>query len=91
MSNYVLKNFIFCEFSLLFTRDFFIVKIVLVISKIEVCINKMKKLELLSRIQNLASLLHCDDLKQYNLTTESVKEMHRAMDALTEEYIACYC
>jgi Glu-tRNA(Gln) amidotransferase subunit E-like FAD-binding protein len=51
----------------------------------------MKKLELLSRIQNLASLLHCDDLKQYNLTTESVKEMHRAMDALTEEYIACYC
>ena len=51
----------------------------------------MKKLELLARIQNLASLVHCRDLSKYNLTEQSVKELKAVLDTLTDEYIANYC
>jgi hypothetical protein len=51
----------------------------------------MEKIELLSRIRKLSSLVHGADLADYNLSEESVKEMHRALDDLTEEYIAAYC
>lgn len=51
----------------------------------------MKKVELLARISTLSSVVHSDDLAKYNLTSESINEMRRALDALTEEYIAHYC
>lgn len=51
----------------------------------------MKKLELLARIQKLSSLVHSEDLLHYQLTEVSVKELHTALNKLTEEYIACYC
>lgn len=51
----------------------------------------VKKLELLARIQKLASLVHSEDLVQLNLTAESITELKCKLDELTEEYIACYC
>lgn len=51
----------------------------------------MKKLELLVRIEKLASLVHSNDLAKYNLTEESMKDIRRALDKLTDEYIAAYC
>lgn len=51
----------------------------------------MKKLELLARINKLSSLVHSHDLDQFNLTAESKLDMQRALDKLTEEYIAAYC
>ncbi len=51
----------------------------------------MKKLELLARIQKLASLVHGEDLVKLNMTEESIKEIKCKLDELTEEYIACYC
>lgn len=51
----------------------------------------MKKLELLSRIEKLSSLVHSKDLSHYNLTEESIQELRLALDKLTDEYIAAYC
>lgn len=51
----------------------------------------MEKLELLSRIGKLSSVLHSDDLAKYNLADESVNEMHRVLDELSETYIVKYC
>ncbi len=51
----------------------------------------MEKIELLSRIRKLSSLVHCADLSEYNLDEGSVQEMRRALDELTEKYIASYC
>ncbi len=51
----------------------------------------MEKLELLSRIGKLSSVLHGGDLEKYNLTNESIIEMKRALDELSETYIAIYC
>lgn len=51
----------------------------------------MEKLELLSRIRKLSSLVHSEDLIHYNLTEDSIKELRHTLDELTEEYIACYC
>ncbi|HMM22989.1 MAG TPA: hypothetical protein PKA10_19955 [Selenomonadales bacterium] len=51
----------------------------------------MAKVELLKRIQKLASLVHGSDLQGYQLTEECVDELRRALDALTEEYMERYC
>lgn len=51
----------------------------------------VKKLQLLSKIEKLSAIVHCDELAAYNLTDESITEMRRALDVLTEEYIAAYC
>jgi len=51
----------------------------------------MEKLELLSRIQTLSSLLHHSDLAKLNLSEASVKEMHRVLDEMSEKYIELYC
>ncbi|EGO61989.1 hypothetical protein [Acetonema longum] len=51
----------------------------------------MEKLELLARIQKLSSLVHSEDLAQYNLSQESLQELRANLDRLTEEYIAAYC
>ena len=58
---------------------------------IKECYISMKKLELLARINKLSSLVHSRDLDQFNLTAESKQDMQRALDKLTEEYIAAYC
>ncbi|BBB92617.1 hypothetical protein MAMMFC1_03312 [Methylomusa anaerophila] len=51
----------------------------------------MEKLQLLERIHKLASIVHSEDLKDFNLTEESIQEIRKALDALTEKYITCYC
>ncbi|MEN6413743.1 MAG: hypothetical protein ABFC84_13440 [Veillonellales bacterium] len=51
----------------------------------------MKKMELLARIDKLSSLVHSRDLNQFNLNEASIKEIRRALDELTEEYITSYC
>jgi ribosome recycling factor len=51
----------------------------------------VEKLELLSRIRKLSSLVHSEDLKHYNFTEDSIKELHSTLDKLTEEYITSYC
>ncbi len=51
----------------------------------------MKKLQLLDRIQKLAAIVHCKDVADYNLTEESLNEMRRILDEMTELYIAKYC
>jgi len=51
----------------------------------------MKKLQLLEQIDKLASLLHSEDLKEFNFTTGTINEMQQKLDMLSEEYIACYC
>lgn len=51
----------------------------------------MKKLQLLDKIQKLSAIVHCEELASYNLTEESIGEMRRTLDLLTEEYIAAYC
>ena len=51
----------------------------------------MEKIELLSRIRKLSSVVHGPDLAEYNLTDESIVEMHRVLDELREKYITVYC
>jgi len=51
----------------------------------------MGKLELLSRIRKLSSVLHSDDLAKYNFANESIIEMKRVLDELSENYITTYC
>jgi hypothetical protein len=51
----------------------------------------MEKLDLLSRIGKLSSILHSNDLAKYNLANESIAEMHRVLDELSEIYITTYC
>ena len=51
----------------------------------------MEKIELLSRIRKLSSVVHSDDLAKYNLADESIAEMHRVLDELSETYIGTYC
>lgn len=51
----------------------------------------MEKLDLLSRISKLSSILHSNDLTKYNLASESIAEMRRALDELSEIYITTYC
>lgn len=51
----------------------------------------MAKLEMLKRIEKLASLVHGSDLESYELTRECVVELRKTLDALTEEYLARYC
>ncbi|SFL33375.1 hypothetical protein [Pelosinus propionicus] len=51
----------------------------------------MEKLELLSRIEKLSLLLHSDDLAKYNLANESIIEIKRVLDELSETYITTYC
>lgn len=50
----------------------------------------MAKIELLKRIQKLATLVHGTDLEGY-LTVETAAELRQSLDTLTEEYIARYC
>lgn len=61
------------------------------ISIIEVYVRKMGKIELLSRIRKLSSVVHGSDLAEYNLADESIAEMHRVLDELSEKYIVAYC
>jgi hypothetical protein len=51
----------------------------------------MRKLQLLEQIDKLSSLLHGEDLKEFNFTTGTINEMHQKLDMLSEEYIKCYC
>jgi len=51
----------------------------------------MEKIELLSRIRKLSSVVHGSDLAEYNLADESISEMHRVLNELSEEYITTYC
>ncbi|WP_169716981.1 hypothetical protein [Sporomusa acidovorans] len=51
----------------------------------------MKKLQLLKQIDKLSSLLHSDDLQEFNFTAGTIREMQQKLDRLTEEYIECYC
>lgn len=51
----------------------------------------VKKLQLLEKIQKLSAIIHCDELNSYNLTADSLSELRRTLDTLTEEYIAAYC
>ena len=51
----------------------------------------MAKLQLLDRIEKLSVLVHSDDLKEYKLADDSIKEIRVALDKLTEEYISTYC
>ena len=51
----------------------------------------MEKIELLSRIRKLSSLVHGCDLAEYKLADESIAEMHRILDELSEKYITAYC
>ncbi|VBB08686.1 Hypothetical protein LUCI_3964 [Lucifera butyrica] len=50
----------------------------------------MQKLELLNRIQKLASIVHSEDLTQ-QLSAESLNDLRRVLDEMTEEYIVSYC
>jgi hypothetical protein len=50
----------------------------------------MQKLELLSRIQELSSLLSSDTTCQY-MSDGSISEMQKALDAMTETYLTSYC
>lgn len=51
----------------------------------------MGKIELLSIIRKLSSVVHGCDLTEYKLTDESIAEMHRLLDELSEKYIMAYC
>lgn len=51
----------------------------------------MHKLLLLDKIQKLSAIIHNDDISNNVLTAESIREIRRALDQLTEEYIAAYC
>lgn len=51
----------------------------------------MEKIELLSRIQKLSSLVHSNDLAAYNLSEAAIAEIKRTLDELTERYIVRYC
>lgn len=51
----------------------------------------MKKIELLARIEKLSSLLHSNDLAQFNLNEASIDEMRRSLDELTDSYLNEYC
>lgn len=50
----------------------------------------MAKLELLKRIQKLATLVHGTEMEGY-LTEECAAELRQSLDALTEEYIVRFC
>lgn len=51
----------------------------------------MKKIELLARIEKLSSILHSNDLAQFNLNEASINEMRRSLDELTDSYVNEYC
>jgi len=51
----------------------------------------MEKIELLSKIRKLSSVVHGCDLAEYNLADESIREMRRVLDELSERYIIAYC
>ncbi|WP_169717984.1 hypothetical protein SPSIL_032360 [Sporomusa silvacetica DSM 10669] len=51
----------------------------------------MKKLQLLEQIDKLSSLLHSDDLQEFNFSAGTISEMRMKLDMLSEEYIECYC
>ncbi|MDU2063907.1 MAG: hypothetical protein E6713_03620 [Sporomusaceae bacterium] len=50
----------------------------------------MEKLNLLARINKLATLVHSKDVAQ-TLSTETLTELKATLDEMTEEYIAAYC
>lgn len=50
----------------------------------------MQKVELLSQIQDLSSVLSSEKACAY-MSNESVAEMQKALDMLTEEYLEAYC
>lgn len=51
----------------------------------------MEKIELLSRIQKLSSLVHSKDLAAYDFSETAIAEMKCTLDELTERYIVRYC
>jgi len=51
----------------------------------------MEKIELLARIRKLSSVVHGSDLAEYKLGAESISEMQRILDELSEKYITAYC
>ncbi len=50
----------------------------------------MQKVELLSRIQELSSILSSQTTQKY-MSDESVADLHKALEAMTEEYVSRYC
>lgn len=50
----------------------------------------MEKLELLSSIRKLSSVVHCDRLAQ-TLPEDSLNEMRQTLEELSEKYVATYC
>ncbi len=51
----------------------------------------MSKIELFSRIQKLATIVHNSDVMSFNISDESLQDLRNALDNLTNEYIARYC
>lgn len=51
----------------------------------------MEKIALLYRIQKLSSLVHSNDITQYNLSEGAVEEIRRTLDEITEQYVNSYC
>ena len=50
----------------------------------------MKKLELLSQIEGLSTVLASEKAIGY-MSEESVVEMQKALDMMTDEYLTTYC
>ena len=51
----------------------------------------MEKNILLARISKLAALAHSEDLNQFSLSEQTIKEIKIALESMTEEYVANYC
>lgn len=51
----------------------------------------MEKIVLLSRIEKLSTLIHSNDIAQYNLSDGALAEIKRTLDEITEQYINSYC
>ena len=51
----------------------------------------MDKIALLSRIEKLSTLIHSNDITQYNLSETTIEEIKRTLDEITEQYILSYC
>ncbi len=50
----------------------------------------MQKIELLTRIQELSSLLSSDTTTKY-MQQETVQQMQQALEQMTQKYLDVYC
>ncbi|MDP4121383.1 MAG: hypothetical protein Q8876_10095 [Bacillota bacterium] len=51
----------------------------------------MEKMTLLKQISNLASIIHSDNVEQYDLEAGTLKELMAKLEELTTRYLALYC